>query len=301
MGNSDAPPPTLMRQRLVAFLDVLGFSELLRKRSLLDLHQEYARLIDEARSKVFDQIARSPEGEVRQSNFDFAQFAYDSIVLVSRSLDEDGPRSAFHFFAATCQLMETCAGRKMPLRGAVGVGDFLVDAERQLFLSPVLPELVELEQLQEWTGAVVLPAAEALVLDALNGVTPEEAQGALAMRDFLVVRASVPLKQSSSEDHWCVNWVHHLDEPALDELLGFLIEPKRKNTREFVEHVRRLPTWTRAAPPEAKPAVTVSFQCARAGFRLKLADDRGCGVDPPGDFSIELPFAVPGPPPAEGT
>jgi hypothetical protein len=165
--TSPPSPPEVLSSRLVAFLDILGFSERLTQMSLPDLHREYAELIDYARTSAFG--ASSTQGD----NFAFAQFVFDSLVLVSHPLSgDDGAKSTFNFVAATVQLLEEAFRRHMPLRGAMGLADFLHDRERAIFLSPVFPSLVVAERSQEWCGVVVLPEAVNAVFDGIHGTTP---------------------------------------------------------------------------------------------------------------------------------
>ena len=74
---------TLFPGRLIAFLDVLGFSQRLANARLEEIHTEYAALIDEARTKVFD--SKDTAGKP-QNNFAWARFVFDSLIVVSNDV-----------------------------------------------------------------------------------------------------------------------------------------------------------------------------------------------------------------------
>src|SRR5262245_35771560 len=138
----------LLRHRAIAFLDVLGFSNRLVSTSLASLHAVHSGFTDHAKALIFDSIDSRPAPP--DKNFASARFLFDSAVLVSRPLAH--PTAASSFFLATNDLLRLSFGAQMPLRGCIGIGDFLEDAERGLFYSNVMPKLVSAEKEQEWSG-----------------------------------------------------------------------------------------------------------------------------------------------------
>jgi hypothetical protein len=298
MAREDTLPVGVYESRLIAFLDVLGFGERLESEPLRDLHRDYAALIDEARTAVIDR------NEAGQTNFAHAQFAFDSIILVSHPLSSDeGPKAVFHFIGAIAQLLENAFARRMPLRGAIALGDFLIDENHQIFLSGEFPKLVRAERVQDWCGAIVLPNAVQPILDGLYGAPeselPRTASG-------LVIEYEVPFKSEGkqwTEKHWCINWVWFSDAPNLTGPFDWLREPKRAHTQRFIDHVHELPRTSSEAkaPTPMGPIVGIRLQGARAGWRMKFIDARGCGIDPPEGTQIhfEIRAMVAAPPSGE--
>jgi hypothetical protein len=279
--------PEVLSSRLVAFLDILGFSERLTTMPLLDLHREYSTLIDYARTTGFGTSGQPGD------NFAYAQFLYDSVVIVSHPLDRDndGPKSVFKFVAATLALLEQAFRRRMPLRGAIGLADFLHDPDRAIFLSPIFPALVNAERLQEWCGVLVLSNAVDAVFAGIHGVDPSVVP---ASPSNMLLPYDVLMKQpgggSCRARHWCLNWVWFSDAPVLSGALDWLREPKRSEVRAFIDHVASLPGHGQQVeyPAPLGAVVAARIQMCRAGMRLKQLDAAGCGADPPPGTPINI-------------
>lgn len=285
---------TLLRSRLVAFLDVLGFSHRMESEDLGSLHSEYADLIDAAHSKVFD--AKDTSG-VPSNNFAWSRFVFDSLIAVSNDLDgEAGPRNAFKFVAALGSLFELCFARRLPLRGCVGYGDVLEDPERSILLCPTFPTMVSLEKDFEWAGAVLLPDAAPVLLGMLHHNSPGRI---LPCANHFFVPYAPPLKrESATADWWCLNWVHLASDADLQQGLSYLDERKRPGTAAFIDFVQQLPSQGGPLPEACRPATQLRLQIARSGMRIKFADARGNGVDPPDglNFKFSIHSVVPSAP-----
>ena len=130
--------------RLVGFFDILGFSSALKTRSIGDIHKIYSDLIDEFRSKIFNPQTMAGSQEPVQVRFALARIIFDSIVLVSEPIVEN--KSIANFLIGAIRLMEASFVRRLPLRGAIGTGDVLVDEDRSIILSSAFPSLVKAEK-----------------------------------------------------------------------------------------------------------------------------------------------------------
>ena len=139
-----------LENRLIAFLDVLGFSARLEREKIESLHQQYSAFIDEAKNATFFIAQGDNTG---RKNFEFSQFLFDSIVLVSCPVDDI--YNVNNFVSAVSLLLELGFQNKLPLRGAISQGNFLYDQERNIFLSERFPELVKFELKQEWAGCSI--------------------------------------------------------------------------------------------------------------------------------------------------
>lgn len=268
------------QNRLIGFFDVLGFSKLLTTQDIAELHNEYASLIDRAKSKIFTShpIAGSPNPSATQ-NFEKAHFLFDSLVIVSLPIDAINVKN---FIFAAIQLMEEAFERSFFLRGCISFGSFLDDPHHNIFLSPEFPALVAAEKQQEWLGAFVHPSAESLVLSELLG------PGSISNKRSPLIHYDVPLKNSLIEGRWCLNWPAFIATPILQRNAEMLISPKRENTEAFIDFLASLPDDASPLPSELLPATHVRFMKARSGFRAKICDADGFGVTP--NCSIE--FAV---------
>jgi hypothetical protein len=96
------PAITILENRLIAFLDVLGFSARLEAETPADVVATYCSFIDEANTKIFQPVNQLQQA-AKVSNFAATKFVFDSVVLVSHPIDD--PRNVSNFvFAATLLL-----------------------------------------------------------------------------------------------------------------------------------------------------------------------------------------------------
>lgn len=279
----------MLSDRLVAFFDILGFSERLRTMDIADLHRLYAELIDDVADTVFNPqiLGLQPQ---RKSNFDRANFLFDSIVLVSRDLTVDFGRPAVHDFLMSCaSLMEKSFALQLPLRGAISFGDYLEDPERNMFLCREFADLVREEKAQEWSGCIVLAPALERVLPVLYLDPGGELH--YEHRAQVLAQYNAPFKAAEGQRrqrYWCVNWVYFLSQSELGKGLAFLKPPKLNNTTEFVRYIQSLPAEDRPLPEAFRPAVKVLGQGTLGGVRIKFVDAEGNGVDPPTEAKLTI-------------
>jgi len=272
----------VMPDRLIAFLDVLGFGRRLES-DLEGTHAKYAELIDLARKEVFQ---NQPGYLLRyQANFAKSVFIYDSVLLVSHPTDEAG--AVGHFLLATTFLLERAFAAGLPLRGCIGFGDFLCDDDRHIYLASNSKVLVEKADAQDWSGCVVLPGAQALVLDATycNGMDTDAAPP--VKKSLPVVPFVVPFKQvahSQREELWCLNWVYMLPDAEREQGMDYLKGAKEKhcNTKEFVEYVLGLDDKVLKLRGEVPGATRLKgVYCKHVARQIAVTDD-GTVVRPGG-------------------
>jgi hypothetical protein len=280
----------ILSQRLIGFFDILGFSDRLRTMEITDLHHLYAELIDDVRSTVFSPEILGTADKQLKSNFDRANFLFDSIVLVSRDLASEQIGPAIHDFLMSCaSLMEKSFVKQLPLRGAISFGDYLEDSGRNIFLSREFANLVRMEKAQEWSGCIVL-------LEAIEKILPiiflqPDAPIHYEHRAMVLVPYDVPFKSINtrlSKTYWCINWVYFLNPDEKATGLAFLKSPKLENTLGFVQHVDSLPDEDRPLPEKFRPAVRLLGQGTRFGVRIKFIDANGNGADPPADARLQI-------------
>lgn len=170
----------------VALFDVLGFEERLNNFGLSEMLVRYESLIDvvnyrkEQRQHVFDTLGFSEapywtsEGDVSIFSEIYGAYASDSILLwanrtwpeartansdvlqISASNPADGwkfhPIPCDNFLDVCNDLM--CRGLEvgLPLRGAIAIGDAVLDQERNVFLGQPIVEAARLEGGQKLIG-----------------------------------------------------------------------------------------------------------------------------------------------------
>lgn len=279
--------PANLEGRLLAFFDILGFSHRLETMHASELHALYASLIDEAQDTVFEPVKSAhPKGPKRTPNFDRARFLFDSVVLVSRDLAVgDWKRTVTDFVGACVLLMEKSFGLALPLRGCIGFGDYLEDAERGIFLSRAFANMVRAEKRQAWSGCYVLPEAEDRVMQSvlLDMASPSAVNGGA-----FLLRYPVPMTGSAPEEHWCLNWVYCLAKSELEAGMAFLNAEKGANTAAFVQWTNEVEPWTHELSDVYRPAVGIKVAMSACSLRVRFFDAQNESVDPPSGVTLTL-------------
>lgn len=273
-----------LENRLIAMIDVLGFASRIETRQGMEITTtRYAELISRAKVHMFSPKAVRGSPQAPESNFEYGQFLFDTLVLVSYPLDI---KSAYRFIFATIFLMETFFTDKFPLRGSIGIGDFCKDEAAEIFLSNAFKRLRIDEKNQQWTGCVLLHEAEEIAVSSLLGSTKPESLPRSSPLHYL----SVPTKKPTVEPQrrWCLNWSHFLAPSTIDVGLEQMSgdRDKQRNTLEYLQVVSQLPDDTQILGPEFSPAKRMKVMKARSGLRIKFEDDAGNGVNPGCSYTI---------------
>jgi len=272
-----------LEHRLIAMLDVLGFADRIQTREGLELTTaRYSELIARAKGHMFSPNAVPGSPNPPEPNFEYGQFVFDTLVLVSHPLDI---KSAYRFVFATILLMEVFFSERFPLRGSIGIGDFSIDGDAQIFLSDAFKRLRIDEENQQWTGCVLLPEAEEIVVSSLLG----NVQLDKLPKSAPLHRLTVPVKNQTSQPvRWCLNWSHFLSPGVIEAGLKYMAgDPsKQQNTRQYLTALEGLGDDTQTLSAQFAPAKRLKFMKARSGLRTKFEDDAGNGVNPGCNWSI---------------
>jgi len=263
------PTPELqpvLENRLVAFLDVLGFSAQLRNRPLNELYEEFASFVDQTRDEVLitrhGATSQYPEG---LTNFEFAQYMSDSLVLVSHPTND--VYSINNFLAAVARIMGLSIKHGFPLRGSITISDVVFDNARNMFLGENFPEAVKLEGQQEWIGCILTESAKDLVLElVLRGQPP------VNILSELVHQYEVPLKNGTKRDFYCINYLLPVYFDDIEEKLLNVIEPKRTNTKAYIDEIVDNGFDLHPLPEECAPASFVFVRLYSTGLSFFFLD-----------------------------
>jgi len=278
------PQLIVLNNRLIAYLDVLGFANRMQVESAFEVVAQYSQFIKKADEEVFNPVDKLKDGS-KVSNFAQAKFVFDSIVLVSHPIGDPGNVSKFIF--ATILLMELGFCRRLPLRGAISLGDYLETADHAVFVSPAFKRLFSEEQKLKFSGCCLLKEAETYVLTSVFGAsfqfnTPAESQHPLVLYD------APSSNHEAGTKRWFVNWVHLLTPKELSNGLSYLIEPKLKNTQEFVNHIVQLPKNSRQLIQGHAPPLYFRFMPSTTQCRIRFTDEADISTDIQQGISFEL-------------
>jgi hypothetical protein len=275
-----------LENRLIAMLDVLGFSnQIERAENLEKIALRYGDIILASKKRAFSQEALPGSPEQAPSNFAVGEFVFDNVVLVS---EEISPKSVGNFVFSLIAIMEMFYAAGFPLRGAISIGDDYSNDENGVFLSNVFKRLNTVGQNQNWTGCVVLPEAEAYVAESLLGTFC----GGTSNRSDALIRYSVPAKPGVPDfgELYCLNWQYFLTPSQTEEGLRFLSGNLEKHqcTATFIEYLGSLPDPVQVLPEQFLPATSVRFMKCRFSVRMRFEDHQGNAVDPGCDFLISV-------------
>lgn len=273
-----------LENRLIAMVDVLGFSSRIRTREGMELTStRYAELIAQAKEHMFAPKPVPGSPQPPEPNFEYGQFVFDTLVLVSYPTDS---KAAYRFIFSTILLMERFFVEGFPLRGSIAIGDFCKNAASDIFLSNTFKRLRLDEENQQWTGCLLMPEAEEFVVSSLLGsIVPDTLP-----RSSPLHRIATPRKRLADEPakRWCLNWSHFLSPSTIQlglQQMGGDLE-KQKETTQYLELLGQIPDDTQILPPEFAPAKRMKIMKARSGMRVKFEDDNGNGVNPGCEYTI---------------
>lgn len=264
----------LLKDRLICFLDILGFSNFLKNSTLNQVHEKYSNFIDIAKKKTF----YSTEGDnIGRTNFEYCEFVSDSIILVSNKINDI--YNVNNFIGAINYLLETGFISNLPLRGAISRGDFLVDNERNIFLSKELAEVVKFESIQEFAGCSILSNAESIIIESIFGENMIEKLkikgNEMVIRNNVVHYYSVQLKENKSIDLFVLNYLFFLTENQISNGIDYFIEPKKGNVESYFQYILNMPMEYQKLDDTFLPATRLKIMKTRSGMKMQFYNDNG--------------------------
>lgn len=251
-----------LNNRLIAFLDVLGFSTMLKENSLDDVYKNYSYFINEAKNKTF---CSNPNEQLKRENFYKGKFISDSILLISN--DTSDIYNINNFLMAINHLLSLGFKNKFCLRGAIGFGDIIIDEENGGFISKVIPYLLEEEKSQEWSGCAILDNAIKIILNAVGGDDYENKIKNIPDQSDLILFYPVHTK-NGIKDSFVLHFPYDINSKQKEDGLNYLIEPKRNNVKNFFEYIENLPKDSRVQIPS-----NARLLKTRSGFCFSFIDN----------------------------
>ncbi len=225
---------------MVAVCDILGYSNLVKSRTLAELkdfHQKNITNIMKSAIHHFGEDAGFPTPkEVFQNHLVGHTVFSDTIIIFSLSDDRDGYRNFLNAVYSLISLpMFTPIYR---YRVGISYGEFYHNSKRSLYIGKALVEANDLEKIQQWSGAALTESAAS----KFEGKFPESS---------ILVDYDVPVRESSQNKYKrcrVVNWTLANHDPIREEqgwmyreedklkVAGYTnkdVEQKILNTEEF--------------------------------------------------------------------
>lgn len=190
--------------RAVAFLDILGFKELISSKPLDEVVKQYESMIGstQAMNKPFQYtkdvpslFPNHPENEQWCKRYIFS----DSIILIANGDDEI---SFLKLIVYARKLLIALISMKLPARGAVSYGELYENPTNNLVIGKSLTDAYLLEQSQDWIGVAISDEAESRYKELFSQFT-----GVLG---DVFLRYPVPFKDGATRDLFTLNWRFNL-------------------------------------------------------------------------------------------
>lgn len=263
---------TLYKDRLICFLDVLGYSAMVEKVGIEEIYTKYSSFVDIAKNKVFFGTPDTYKGP--SNNFAFSEIFSDSIILISHDIRD--ATSVNNFIGAIHLFLELGLVNEFMFRGCVNQGDIIIDEERKIFLSKEFNEATKYESKIDVPVCVILDKARHTVISSLFG-WKTCIRGVVPTKSLPIVKWSVPLKQGLEEALWCINYTFFCNKSQINAAIKYLAgdSPKQTNFVKYLAFIDSLPE--EVLIPSLKNATFdhVKVIKSRSGMRVAFANELG--------------------------
>lgn len=233
-----------MTERTVAFIDILGFKELVKTNSADELGTRFTKIVSGIISNMNGKLDDLPSDLTFLPNFHCGEpycisFVFsDSIILISNDESEESCLALLLYSLRVSQLL---IGNNFPIRGAITFGEMYVDRDNSLFLGKALTHAYELEQSQNWVGLVIDKSIPDKFPNVLTSDTPTP-----GLRPKLFPKYEVPMKNGPIKSLYTLNWrwnwmspkgiKHFFKDPndwlakvKIDAALDYALEMRKRN------------------------------------------------------------------------
>lgn len=205
--------------RFVAFLDVMGFKDLIARRP----HEEVKHLLlqmNQTRTILLDLLSKSAErgsiDDQRVRSFTFS----DSILFVTKG---DSIKDLFLLSVAVAICQEASIESGAPTKGAMSVGKVTADFERSVFFGQPIIDAYLLQEELFYYGVILDNKVEARLKDAVDKKNPE-----LIYNHF--IRLPTPLKSGK------INHFNLRMKNLFDDQLEYLYNNVSGHARKYVDN-----------------------------------------------------------------
>lgn len=175
----------------IALFDILGFRDLVRQKASSEL------------PKLLDDLQAMTEHSRPSSDLVGTAFFSDTILLYGTSREQS--TDVAMVIVAASNLLGLAAQRGIPLRGALSFGHMFIDSTKGQIIGPPLVCAYEIEQQQEWMGAVIDPKQTNIFEEAVK-------DGPVRC---CIVPYPAPMKSGARIVHLCIDWMFRISGRAV--------------------------------------------------------------------------------------
>jgi hypothetical protein len=137
-------------QKVLCFLDVLGFESLFKSIGLRKIEDRYEKLIEYVKEQTGGiDIVPTPGGRVAVGWLVLGNAYFSDTIIFWTNYSKMSLPSFTHLISETiCYGIE----HRLPLRGTISVGDAVLDKDSGKYLGEPIIEAARTERLQKWIG-----------------------------------------------------------------------------------------------------------------------------------------------------
>lgn len=220
------------RQCFVGLFDILGFRNMVKNDQLEYVWKSYNE-IKSSTTFIKDNLKSLLNRKV--VNIDTFSDTFLIYTADHRDKGQEDIDEHFNAMLGICDaLFHSANSNQIPIRGAITVGELIVD--KGLLLGKPIVDAYEMEQNQNWMGCWI----SANAIDCISKQLLDR-----QMNGNLILKYKVPLKKSDIQECYVFNWADSYLEDNWEH--GFLkvksthdwcAEQKHRNTRDYIKFVR---------------------------------------------------------------
>ena len=269
------------KNRLICFLDVLGYSQKIKDKDPEEIYNEYSTFIDKAKKNTF-------YGETHHQNKDKKTFEEhmimsDSMLFISSDIQD--AFSVNNFVGAIQYILELGLEHEVTFRGAIGLdtGEIIYDSSRNIIISKEFNELTKLETKIEMPTCVIRKNAEDLILKSFYGNNSLDKEFQLQSNSSLL-KYNIPIKKYSSigkdrfkklnnkEEMWCLNYTFFTCSDTLENIKSYLIAEKKIYFIEYLEYIKTLKYPIQKLAINFFPKCFAKIMISNTGMKIAYLD-----------------------------
>lgn len=185
---------------LVAVCDILGFSDLVLKKELRSIIEDYSFLRKTAHHSLlqdaFPESTPAPDETNRHPNVGIAFFS-DTILLYTRVDSDASCRDLLR--TVSWLIFENMFHKPTRLRAGISYNEVYIDDMKSIFVGKAIVEASKLEKAQQWSGAALNLNAEERLHQYVDSPFFSE---------WPIVRYDIPLKKKECQSNVAINWTY---------------------------------------------------------------------------------------------
>ncbi|PEA52933.1 hypothetical protein CON64_20925 [Bacillus pseudomycoides] len=239
-----------------AFLDILGFKDLVNNNSNEALIDLYSKAVDVSVESALSkgQMNIDEKGNIKP---DLGFASVNSLVISDSILfwtNNDNPWSFIDLIIVVREVLHNSIKIGIPLRGAISRGPLVTQQSdkskenilihRFTVVGKALVEAYKKEAIQEWSGCLIAEECMELLLQSMISNHIDD-----LINNNVLIKYKVPYKSGNIKEEYVLNWVgKQFSNETVRESFSmhnkgvdnWAVESKIKNTIEFLNHVQSL-------------------------------------------------------------